>query len=103
MKTVSGTRQKAIVQPGGVIQLKAPELQAGTEVEVLVLVDATAASDSAEDPEHPLASLTPEEVEARVMSVLGDWEGDEEIDRIFAEIDRERHADFGRGIPDLDG
>lgn len=32
-------RQKAIVQPGGVIEIHSSELPAGTEVEVIVLVD----------------------------------------------------------------
>lgn len=32
-------RQKAIVQPGGMIEIRSSELPVGTEVEVIVLVD----------------------------------------------------------------
>jgi hypothetical protein len=45
---LTALRQKAVVQPGGVIQINAPELKPGTLTEVVVLVEAA---------ERPLASM----------------------------------------------
>ena len=33
-----------------------------------------------------------------IEKVIGFWENDEEITQIFAEIDRERHLDYGREV-----
>ncbi|MBD2058627.1 hypothetical protein H6F88_21940 [Oculatella sp. FACHB-28] len=35
---------------------------------------------------------------ASLERVLGSWKNDAEIETLFAEIDRERHADFGDPI-----
>lgn len=51
---------------------------------------------------HPLSQLTPEERQKRIDSVLGGWKNDPNLDNIFAEIDRERHADRGRQIDSFD-
>jgi len=51
---------------------------------------------------HPLSQLTLEERQLRIDSVLGGWKDDPNLDNIFAEIDRERHADRGRPIDSFD-
>jgi len=45
---------------------------------------------------HPLAELSEEEIKRRIAKVAGAWKDDLELEQIFAEIDRERHADLGR-------
>ena len=45
---------------------------------------------------HPLAELSEEEIQKRIAKVAGVWKDDLELEQIFAEIDRERHADLGR-------
>jgi hypothetical protein len=49
--TAAAIRQTVIVQPGGVVHFTAPELQEGTEAEVIVLVT------SSPKPEHRLAAF----------------------------------------------
>ncbi|MCY7275043.1 MAG: hypothetical protein LH702_15240 [Phormidesmis sp. CAN_BIN44] len=51
---------------------------------------------------HPLSQLTPKERQMRIDSALGGWKNDPNLDNIFAEIDRERHADRGRQIDSFD-
>ena len=51
---------------------------------------------------HPLSQLTPEERQKRIDEVLGAWKDDPDLDRIFAEIDQERHVNRGREIDSLD-
>jgi hypothetical protein len=51
---------------------------------------------------HPLSHLTPEERQKRINSALGGWKDDPSLDEIFAQIDRERHADRGRQIDSFD-
>ncbi|MDF5736262.1 MULTISPECIES: hypothetical protein [unclassified Nostoc] len=36
---LNGLRQKAIVKPGGVVEISSPELPAGVTVEVIVLIE----------------------------------------------------------------
>ena len=38
---LNGIRQKAIVKPGGVIEICSPELPSGTTVEVIILMEPT--------------------------------------------------------------
>ena len=91
---LKGIRQEAIVKQGGVIELASIDLPVGTSVEVIVLVD--------EGKQTPPESLSQEEKWARFYSVLGTWKDDEDIDQVFAEIDRERHLDYGRQTPIFD-
>jgi hypothetical protein len=51
---------------------------------------------------HPLSHLTPEERQIRIDSALGGWKDDPNLDTIFAEIDRERHAYRGRQLDSFD-
>ncbi|MEA5469944.1 hypothetical protein [Spirulina sp. 06S082] len=46
--------------------------------------------------------LSEEERLERLMDLFGVWKDDEELDEIFAEIDRDRHQQFGRDIDSLD-
>lgn len=65
-----------------------------------------------EDPGFPPGSrvtveITPlplplEERRRRIMETCGAWKDDEEIARIFAEIERERETRTVRPVPDLD-
>lgn len=91
---IKGIRQKTIVKPGGAIELACADLPVGTSVEVIVLIDA--------GKETPPESLSQEEKWTRFYSVLGAWKDDEDTDRVFAEIDRERHLDYGRPTPNFD-
>lgn len=96
---LSGMKQKAIVKAGGVIELKTPELSTGTHVEVIVLVEPSEAVTAPRNPTEvakSLEGLSAEEAESKLRSLIGTWADEEEIEHIFAEIDRERHADFGR-------
>lgn len=45
-------KQTVTIQPGGVVHLASPELRAGAQAEVFVLV-----TDSSEDPAHRLAAF----------------------------------------------
>lgn len=94
---LNATRQKAVVKPGGVIELKTADLPIGTEVEVTFRLEPAVKKAV----RHPLEGLTPEEIQARLDS-MPKWEDEEDIIKIFAEIDRERHADFGREIPEFE-
>jgi len=51
---------------------------------------------------HPLAELSEEEIQKRIAKVAGVWKDDLELEQIFAEIDRDRHIDFGREIVSFD-
>jgi len=51
---------------------------------------------------HPLSQLTPGERQRRIDSALGGWKDDPDLDSIFVEIDRERHAYRGRQINSFD-
>jgi hypothetical protein len=37
---LNGLRQKVIVQPGGIVEVRSPEFQEGSTVEVIVLLEA---------------------------------------------------------------
>jgi hypothetical protein len=50
---------------------------------------------------HPLSQLSLEERRNRIDAILGAWQGDTEIDTIFAELDRERHCIQGRSLAEL--
>ena len=49
------------------------------------------------------SQLSEEERLARLQDLFGVWKDNEELDEIFAEIDRDRHLQFGRDIDSLDG
>ena len=75
---LSGLRQKVVVQPGGVVELRSPELPAGTTVEVIVLLEP-----EPEKYSRPLASFigaakgnfaTPEEVDQFIRQERDTWE-----------------------------
>jgi hypothetical protein len=51
---------------------------------------------------HPLSKLTSKERQRRIDEVLGAWKDDPDLDKIFAEIDQERHINRGRQIDSLD-
>lgn len=53
-------------------------------------------------PIHPLSHLNPEERLQRINAILGAWKDQPELIEIFAEINRERHADYGREIASFD-
>jgi hypothetical protein len=53
-------------------------------------------------PIHPLSHLTPEERLQRINTILGAWKNQPDLIEIFAEINRERHADYGREIASFD-
>jgi hypothetical protein len=74
---------KGIIQ-GKTIQLS-EEITAPDDTEVIV-----------EIPDHFLTN----EIEQwqQLQQVAGAWKDDPEIEEIFAEIDRERHADRGRDL-----
>ncbi|MEI1375257.1 hypothetical protein PQG02_17660 [Nostoc sp. UHCC 0926] len=74
----NGLRQKAIVKPGGVVEICSPELPAGATVEVIVLPES-----SPEHSEKPLTSFiesargsfaTPEEVDKFIRQERDAWE-----------------------------
>jgi len=46
--------------------------------------------------------MNEEEKHTRLDEVFGAWKDDAEIAEIFAEIDRERHTDFGRSADCFD-
>jgi len=95
----TATRKRAIVQPGGVIEVKSEDFPVGTTVEVIVL----AAVEAPPSPlVHPLAGLSRDERIAKIRAAIGGEPPDPELDEIFAELDRERHADLGRPLPDFD-
>jgi hypothetical protein len=75
---LSGLRQKVVVQPGGVVELRSPELPAGATVEVIVLLEP-----QLEESKRPLASFigaakgnfaTPEEVDQFIRQERDAWE-----------------------------
>lgn len=51
---------------------------------------------------HPLSGLSFEERQQRIHASVGAWKDDPEVDQIFAEIDRDRHGDYGRPIDSFD-
>jgi hypothetical protein len=51
---------------------------------------------------HPLSQLTLRERQRRINSALGGWKDDPNLDSIFADIDRERHAYRGRQLDSFD-
>ena len=92
---LKGIRQETIVEPDGTIELNPTDLPAGTSVEVIVLIS--------EKDDKPDAALSQDEKWARFYErAVGVWKDDEDIERVFAEIDRERHLDRGRETPVLD-
>ena len=74
---LNGLRQKAIVKPGGVVEICSPELPAGATVEVIVLIEPPA-----KHSEKPLTSFigsvrssfaTPEEVDNFIRQERDAW------------------------------
>lgn len=74
----SGLRQKVVVQPGGVVELRSPELPAGATVEVIVLL-----VPQPEESKRPLSSFigaakghfaTPKEVNQFIRQERDRWE-----------------------------
>lgn len=53
-------------------------------------------------PIHPLSHLTPKERLQRINTILGAWKNQPDLIEIFAEINRERHTDYGREIASFD-
>jgi len=75
---LNGLRQKAIVKPGGVVEICSPELPAGATVEVIVLLESRL-----EHSEKALTSFigsakgsfaTPEEVDKFICQERDAWE-----------------------------
>jgi hypothetical protein len=75
---LSGLRQKVIVQPGGIVELRSLELPAGATVEVIVLLEP-----QPEESKKPLTSFigaakgnfdTPNEVERFIRQERDAWE-----------------------------
>ncbi|NDJ22720.1 hypothetical protein GS682_13965 [Nostoc sp. B(2019)] len=75
---LNGLRQKAIVKPGGVVEICFPELPAGATVEVIVLMESPL-----KQSEQPLTSFlgsargsfaTPEEVDKFIRQERDAWE-----------------------------
>lgn len=78
---IRAIRQSVVVQPGGRIEVTAPELKAGTQAEVIVLEQGPARAD--EGPLVPLASLvgsckgmfaTPEEADEFLQRERDAWD-----------------------------
>ena len=46
--------------------------------------------------------LSEQERLTKLNQIFGIWKDEYDIDEIFAQINRERHADFGRAIETLD-
>ncbi|WP_193198939.1 hypothetical protein [Nostoc sp. MG11] len=74
---LNGLRQKAIVKPGGVVEICSPELPAGATVEVIVLLESPL-----KQSEKPLTSFlgsargsfaTPEEVDKFIRQERDAW------------------------------
>jgi hypothetical protein len=74
---LSGIRQKAVVQPGGIVELQSSDLPEGAIVEVIVLLE------SETQPSKTLASLigaargnfaTPEEVDQFIRQAREAWD-----------------------------
>ena len=92
---LKGIKQKTIVKPGGAIELASTDLPVGTSVEVIVLVT--------EQGDHSKNASSQDEKWARFYEkAVGMWKDSEDIEQVFAEIDRERHLDYGRETPALD-
>ncbi|MDZ7964729.1 MAG: hypothetical protein RM368_07090 [Nostoc sp. DedSLP03] len=75
---LNGLKQKAIVKPGGIVEICSPELPAGATVEVIVLLESPP-----EYSEKPLTSFlgsakgnfaTPEEVDKFIRQERDAWE-----------------------------
>lgn len=69
---LNAIRAKAVVQPGGRIELRAPELLEGAEAEVIVIVNGAAAQ--------------PPRLSDMVGSAKGTFGSVEEIDRYIREL-----------------
>ena len=76
---LNGIRQKAIVKPGGVIEICSPELPSGTTVEVIILMERTTSDKS----EKSLTSFigaakgsfaTPEAADQFIRQERDSWE-----------------------------
>ncbi|MFB2838833.1 hypothetical protein [Floridanema evergladense] len=75
---LNGLKQKAIVKPGGLIEIHSPELPTGAAVEVIILIESTQ-----NEPQKPLTSFigaakggfnTPEEVDQFIRQEREAWE-----------------------------
>lgn len=95
----TATRKRAIVQPGGVIEVKSEDFPVGTTVEVIVL----AAVEAPPSPlVHPLAGLSRDERIAKIRELMPWEDSDPELDEIFSNLAKERHADRGRPLIDFE-
>lgn len=74
---LKGLRQKAIVKPGGVVQICSPELPTGATVEIIVLISPTDQSKSSLTSFIGSAKgsfATPEEVDKFISQERDAWE-----------------------------
>jgi len=76
---VAAIRQQVTVQPGGLVEVRSPELQPGARAEVIVLVEAQ----NGDQPRRSLESFigagkggfgTAEEVDAYIRGLRDEWE-----------------------------
>ncbi|MEL7067457.1 MAG: hypothetical protein AAGN15_02250 [Cyanobacteria bacterium J06581_3] len=90
-------RQATTVKPGGVIELEPTDIPAGSAVEIIVMVTEDNGEQSAS------TSYSNDDKWARFYkNVVGVWKDDDDINQIFAEIDRERHLDRSDETPNFD-
>lgn len=95
----TATRKRAIVQPGGVIEVKSEDFPVGTTVEVIVL----AAIEVPPSPlVHPLAGLSLGERIAKIRELMPWEDSDPELEEIFCNLAKERYADRGRPLIDFE-
>ncbi len=75
---LNGFRQMVVVQPGGVVEVRSPELPDGATVEVIVLLES-----SSQPPQRGLSSFigaaqgnfaSPEEVDRFIRQERGSWD-----------------------------
>ena len=78
---VTAIRQQVTVQPGGVIEVRSPELTPGAQAEVIVLIEAAPATGVA--PKRTLSSFigagkgsfrSVEEVDAYIRELRDEWD-----------------------------
>lgn len=87
-------RQQTTVKDGGIVELMPTDLPVGASVEVIVVVNENNPTVEASDEDKRWADF--------YENVVGAWEGDQEISKIFADIDKERHLDRSSETPSFD-